>query len=298
MPKQTQKPKHIPVLLEETLRILNPKAGETYLDTTAGYGGHARKVLNLTDKYSGSVLVDRDDEAQATLENEFGDTEIIRLRDNYLSASQKLESEGRTFDMILADVGISSPHIDNASRGFSFAKESSKLDMRMDRRQELTAETIVNTYDEVNLAKIIYECGEEPRSRAIARAIVAKRPIDSTHKLAQIVANLYGGKSKRHPATRTFQALRVAVNDELGQLRDSLPVWLRLLNPGGRLVVITFHSLEDRIVKQFFQEVAGEGYDSEYRLLNKHPLTAAPTELVHNPRARSAKLRGVVKIKK
>ncbi len=170
--------------------------------------------------------------------------------------------------------------------------------MRMDRSQELTADTIVNTFSEVRLRDILQRYGEEPKAGRIARDIVRSRPVRTTEELAAIAARAWPGHSRMHPATRTFQAVRIAVNDELGQLEMGLPLWIDLLKPGGRIAVISFHSLEDRLVKQAFKEVAGDRYDATLRVLTKSPVTAAPSETVHNPRARSAKLRAAVKIKK
>jgi 16S rRNA (cytosine1402-N4)-methyltransferase len=168
----------------------------------------------------------------------------------------------------------------------------------MDQRQDLTADTIVNTYSEADLADVLRRFGEEPKARQIAQMIVEARPLHTTAELAAIAARVWPKRSRVHPATRTFQALRIAVNDELGQLEQALPLWFELLAPGGRLAVISFHSLEDRLVKQAIQEVAGDRYDADLQLLTKHPVTAKPSELVFNPRARSAKLRAAVKIKK
>ena len=170
--------------------------------------------------------------------------------------------------------------------------------MRMDQEQSLTAETIVNTYSEADLAELIHRYGEEPKARQIARLIVGGRPFTTTTDLATTVAKAWPGHSRIHPATRTFQALRIAVNNELELLEHSMPLWLRLLKPGGRIGIISFHSLEDRIVKRVLGEVSGDRYDADYRLLTKRPVTASPNELVFNPRARSAKLRAAVKIKK
>jgi 16S rRNA (cytosine1402-N4)-methyltransferase len=196
----------------------------------------------------------------------------------------------------LADLGVSSPHLDNASRGFSIRLDG-PLDMRMDDRQKLTADVIVNSYPEVELRDIIRKYGEEPRANKIARSIVENRPLHSTHELAKLVArHSQGPRSKVHPATRTFQALRMAVNDELNLLEQSLPLWTQLLAPGGRIVVISFHSLEDRAVKQAFNADAGNRYDATLRLLTKQPVTAGENEKVSNPRARSAKLRAAAKI--
>jgi 16S rRNA (cytosine1402-N4)-methyltransferase len=198
--------------------------------------------------------------------------------------------------MILADLGVSSPHLNIASRGFSL-RQDGPLDMRMDQEQTLTAKTIVNHYSESDLAGLIKQYGEDPKYRQIAREIVLNRPVNTTSELTNIVARVWPGYHKVHPATRTFQALRIAVNDELEQLKDSLPLWAKLLAPGGRLAVISFHSLEDRAVKHFFKEKSGSQYDSNLRLITKHPVTGDNNEIVFNPRARSAKLRAVAKIK-
>ena len=201
------------------------------------------------------------------------------------------------FDMILADLGVSSPHLDIASRGFSFSQEG-PLDMRMDQSQELTADFIVNNYSEARLTELIKRYGEDPKARQIARSIVQNRPIHTTQELATNIAKIWPGHSRVHPATRTFQALRIAVNDELEQLRLSLPVWIDLLAPNGRLAVISFHSLEDRLVKQIFQELGGDRYDAILEVLTKRPVSGDTNEIVFNPRARSAKLRAAVKLKK
>lgn len=288
---------HEPVLLEEVLEYLDPKEGETYLDLTAGYGGHARAVLERTGRYDGSVLVDRDSNAIRILSEEFQGKAVSVRRQDFLSATRGLLAEIRQFDIILADLGVSSPHLNEGKRGFAIGRDG-PLDMRMDELQELTAETIVNTFSEAELQDILRRYGEEPKAGRIARSIVRSRPLGSTGELAAIAAKAWPGRSRIHPATRTFQALRIAVNDELGQLEQSLPLWVDLLAPGGRVAVISFHSLEDRLVKRAFQEAAGDRYDAVLRILTKSPVSAAPSELVFNPRARSAKLRAAVKIKK
>jgi 16S rRNA (cytosine1402-N4)-methyltransferase len=287
---------HVPVLLSEVLQYLDPQAGESYLDLTAGYGGHAEAVLERTKSAELSVLVDRDRNAVQVLEQKFGGKTQI-LPGDFLSASERLVSEGKKFDIILADLGVSSPHLNEASRGFAIA-QAGPLDMRMDQSQSLNAADVVNNYKEDELADIIYRYGEEPKSRKIARLIVQHRPFTTTTELANVVAKAWPGRSRVHPATRTFQALRIAVNDELELLEHSLPLWVQLLSPGGRLGIISFHSLEDRIVKQFFKEQAGDRYDADVRLATKRPISAGPHELVFNPRSRSAKLRVAVKIKK
>lgn len=288
--------KHIPVMLNEVLSVLNPKVGESYLDLTAGYGGHAAEVLERTLNLSSSVLVDRDENAIKELNNRFMGSGVNIVHTDFVSAAQNLLKEERTFDLILADLGVSSPHLNQASRGFSFMHDA-PLDMRMDTRQALTADDIVNSYDVKALADILRTYGEEPKAMQIANRIVNNRPIHSSSELAKVVAQAWPGHSKNHPATRTFQALRIAVNNELGLLEQALPLWVDLLAPDGRLVVLSFHSLEDRIVKQFFAEIAGDRYDSEFRLLTKKPTTPGQDEIVLNPRARSTKLRAVAKIK-
>ncbi len=288
---------HIPVLLDEVLTYLDPKRGDSYLDLTAGYGGHASKILERTLEASHATLVDRDQFAIDSLKG----MEVLKgaeiIHQDFLGASQRLLAEGRQFDLILADLGVSSPHLNTADRGFSI-RENGPLDMRMDRSQELTAQTIVNTYSEAELEKLLRDYGEEPKARTIAKWIVEHRPLATTHELAAIIARAWPGSAGRtHPATRSFQALRLAVNDELGLLEAALPKWIQLLAPGGRIAIISFHSLEDRIVKQFFQEHAGNRYDAPLRLLTKKAAVAGAEELVSNPRARSAKLRAAAKIK-
>jgi 16S rRNA (cytosine1402-N4)-methyltransferase len=301
---QNKNKQHVPVLLDEVLQQLDPQAGESYLDLTAGYGGHADRVLARTGSLTTATLVDRDSNAIAVLQEKYGDKLASLRQSDFLTASRELLAEGRQFDLILADLGVSSPHLNEGTRGFAIrsadesTSTSNPLDMRMDQSQTLTAETIVNTYSEATLIDILKRYGEEPKARQIAQAMIAARPLRTTEQLASIAAKAWPGRSRVHPATRTFQAIRIAVNDELGQLEQSLPLWFALLAPGGRLAIISFHSLEDRVVKQALQEVAGERYDAELRLLTKKPVTAQPSELVFNPRARSAKLRAAVKIKK
>lgn len=282
-------------MLDSVLEIIDPKPGQRYLDVTAGYGGHAMAILERTLSPEGAVLVDRDQMAIDRLHDVFHGRGVQVIHKDYLSAAMDLSKEERTFDIVFADLGVSSPHLNTASRGFSFRFEA-PLDMRMDPRQELTAETVVNTYPKEELVRILREYGEEPKAESIARRLVENRPIRTTLELAQIVAQAWPGHSRVHPATRTFQALRIEVNDELGLLKRALPVLVNLLAPGGRLAVITFHSLEDRIVKQYFAEIAGDRFDADFRLLSKRPSLPGPHELVSNPRARSAKLRAVVKI--
>lgn len=287
---------HEPVLLNEVIAAMNPQKGDSYLDLTAGYGGHSDKILSITKNYQETVLVDRDIYAIKELKTKFKGLGVSFMRMDFNSAAEGLIKQKKVFNLIFADLGVSSPHLDKASRGFSFRSEG-PLDMRMDQSQLLTAETIVNQWPEEQLKAIIQDYGEEPKSSRIAKAIVLNRPITTTTQLANIVASSIGGKwQAKHPATRTFQALRIAVNNELGLLESSLPLWLKLLKPNGRLGIITFHSLEDRIVKQFFADNGGKRYDAKLVVLNKTPITAGATELVLNPRSRSAKLRVAAKI--
>jgi 16S rRNA (cytosine1402-N4)-methyltransferase len=295
MPKQKHQI-HVPVLLNEVLHYLSPERGQSYLDLTAGYGGHSSAILEKTQNTEDAVLVDRDKQAINALRGLFGDTNTRIIHSDFLNASHQLAEEGRQFDMILADLGVSSLHLTEEHRGFAI-KSSGPIDMRMDADQELTAGKIVNTYSEEKLMQILKDYGEEPKAAQIARRIINSRPLRTTDQLAEIARKAWPGHSKVHPATRTFQALRIAVNDELNQLEQALPFWLKLLAPGGRLVIISFHSLEDRTVKQFMAEHSGITYDAELTLLTKKPISATTDEIASNPRARSAKLRASSKNK-
>jgi 16S rRNA (cytosine1402-N4)-methyltransferase len=286
---------HIPVLLQATVDVLRPRLGESYLDLTAGYGGHAHEFLKHTQNYDDAVLVDRDEYATEHL-NFLIEPGARMMHTDFVSASKALIEEGRTFDIVLADLGVSSPQLDQSERGFSFT-HSGPLDMRMDRRQTVTANTLVSTASVDDLTRIIVDYGEEPRSqaKAIATAIVEHRPFETTEALANVIKENYRGRWKKiHPATRTFQALRIAVNDELRQIEDMLPLLPRLLKPGGRVGIISFHSLEDRLVKRYFKEQFELGLEAELQPLTKKPLQGVIYD-AHNPRARSAKLRAAVK---
>ena len=288
-------PLHVPVLLNDVVRLLNPKDGESYLDLTAGYGGHARAIVERTHDYRGMTLVDRDEFAQANLAAFVGKgAELIHA--DFVSAARQLIAAGKQFDMILIDLGVSSPQLDRAERGFSFS-HNGPLDMRMDQRQALTAADVANTFTQQQLEQIICEYGEERPvvARRYAAAIVKARPLATTEDLASAVLKAHVGRRQRtHPATRTFQAIRIFVNDELEQVRTIMPLLPELLRQGGRVGVISFHSLEDRIVKRYFAEQNRSGYEAELRVVTKHPVDGA-VEDVHNPRSRSAKLRVAVK---
>lgn len=292
---------HIPVLLQDVLTLLNPEPYQSYLDLTAGYGGHARQVIAKIQDASLAILCDRDDYAIEHL-TDLAEQGASLIHSDYLSASRQLLDDGRGFDMILLDLGVSSPQLDQGGRGFSFIHDG-PLDMRMDRRQSLTAAEVINKYPERQLIDILEKYGEIPNREAafIARSIVIRRKkqrFSDTADLAEVVRLSVGefdhGKyHKVHPATRAFQALRIEVNDELGQLKKTLPLLPKLMNRGGRLAIISFHSLEDRMVKDFFRDNS-DGLDAVFRILTKKPI-AGDINDVYNPRARSAKLRAVCK---
>jgi 16S rRNA (cytosine1402-N4)-methyltransferase len=295
---------HQPVLLNETIELLDLKSGQVVVDMTAGYGGHATEILRRIGEKGKLVLVDRDIEAIMELKKKFGGNKNAEyVHSNFSEINW--DAIG-TVDRVLMDLGVSSPQLDKAERGFSFNKPA-PLDMRMDQRQTLTAKHIVNEYNEEDLANLIYRYGEESKSRKIAKAIVEYRnakPIETTEQLAEIVSSCIPKPSKIHPATKTFQAIRIAVNEELTSLENGLADASEHLNRQGRLAVISFQSLEDRIVKQYFRTlcevakdpVTGKDVTSpNFRLVNKKPLKGSILD--NNPRARSAKLRAVEKIK-
>jgi len=292
----TERERHVPVLLKEAIRYLNVRPGGTYCDATLGLAGHSIAIARQIGPRGKLIAFDRDPEAMAIAKQKL---EALRevlgpampevvLHDVEFSQAEKL-IEPESLDGLLADFGVSSLQFDEAHRGFSFQAEG-PLDMRMNTRSGLTAEQVVNQIDEKELADLIYEFGEERRSRRIARAIVRSRPVTSTGQLARIVAGAAGAmKHERiHPATRTFQALRIYVNSELSEIDALLRMAPELLGLGGRLVVISFHSLEDRRVKDALREGARQGI---YEVLTRKPVTADAEETDRNPRARSAKLR-------
>ena len=295
------KPQHVPVLLDEVLQFLNVRPGGVIADATVGLGGHSAEIAMRLGATGRLICFDRDPQAM-----ELAKARMDELMDELGSAMPEVIFEPRAFselvgaiepgslDGLLADFGVSSLQLDEAQRGFSFRSEG-PLDMRMDTRSGVTAGQVVNQEDENELADLIYEFGEERRSRRIARAIVRARPIRTTAELAGIVSaaapSMKGDKI--HPATRTFQALRIRVNDELGEIRTLLESAPSLLKPGGRLVTISFHSLEDRLVKDALREAGRAGI---YEVLTKKPVVAEEQEQMRNPRSRSAKMRAAEKL--
>src|SRR6202041_3522498 len=284
-------PLHVPVLLEEVLEYLNVRPGGMICDATLGLAGHSSEIAKRLGGKGKLIGFDRDPEAmelaRARLEevkSELGDAmpEVVFDPRAFSEASSVIAP--RSLHGLFADFGVSSLQLDEAHRGFSFRTDG-PLDMRMDTRSGETAEQVVNQEDENELADLIYEFGEERRSRRIARAIVRARPIRSAAELAQIVSaaapSMKGDKI--HPATRTFQALRIRVNDELGEIQSLLKSAGSLLKPGGRVVMISFHSLEDRLVKDKFRESAKDGV---LEILTKKPVVAKEQEALRNPRAR------------
>jgi 16S rRNA (cytosine1402-N4)-methyltransferase len=262
--------------------------GDKYLDLTAGYGGHAEKVIEAIGDESLATLVDRDAYAVERLKIKFPKARVIQS--DFSGAVELLAKEGVKFNLILADLGVSSVQLDQQERGFGF-KNDSELDMRMDQSQELTAKEVVNNYKEADLAGILKEYGDEPRARRIAGLICEARPINSTTELEAIVKRVYPGYSKKNPATRTFQAIRIEVNDEMGQLRGMLSSIGDILEQNARLAIITFHSLEDGIVKKFFKENSGiyDGMLKDLKVLK----SSDTIDSIRNLRSRSAILRSV-----
>jgi 16S rRNA (cytosine1402-N4)-methyltransferase len=297
--------RHEPVLLDAVLQALAPRPGGRYVDATLGLGGHTKALLEACLPNGRVLGIDRDEavlkEALHRLNNlterlmavvgDFSDLETIAQDHGFTDV-----------DGILMDLGVSSPQLDDAARGFSF-QASGPLDMRMDQRSDLTAADIVNDWSEEEISHILWEYGEERYARKIARAICAERPIADTGALADLVARVIGRRERIHPATRTFQALRIVVNDELGALERALPQVLDLLAVGGRLAVIAFHSLEDRIVKRFIRREASDcicpprlpmcvcGHKATLRPVTTKPVRASAEEVARNPRSRSARLR-------
>jgi 16S rRNA (cytosine1402-N4)-methyltransferase len=288
---------HVPVLLKEAIDFLAIKRGGTYIDATVGLGGHSFEIARRLGAPGHLIGLDKDPAALeiARTKLQGADWPLITLIHRSF-AELGSDQSSATIDGILADIGVSSLHLNDAARGFSFQAEG-PLDMRMNPQAELTAEQVVNQVDEVTLANLIYEFGEERRSRRIARAIVRSRPIRTTAHLADVVSAaarpMNQAERRIHPATRTFQAIRIFVNNELNDLRALLDAAPRVLKPGGRLVIISFHSLEDRIVKDALRDGVKQGH---YELLTKKPVTAGEEEVDRNPRSRSAKLRAAERV--
>ncbi len=280
---------HIPVLLEETVKVLSPKAGDKYLDLTAGYGGHAGEIIKVIGDESLATLVDRDAYAVKRLKKKFPKARVIQS--DFVGALEILIKEGEKFDIVLADLGVSSVQLDQADRGFGF-QNNSELDMRMDRSQNLSAKDVLNNYREDDLARILKDYGDEPRAKRIASLICDSRPLSTTGELEAVVKRIYPGYSKKNPATRTFQAIRIEVNDEIGQLKQVLDLVFSVLEREARLAIITFHSLEDGIVKKFFKENSGK-YDGVVKDL-KALKSSDTIDSVRNLRSRSAILRSVI----
>jgi 16S rRNA (cytosine1402-N4)-methyltransferase len=290
---------HVPVLLNEVVAGLAPHSGGRYLDGTLGGGGHALAILEASAPDGRLLGIDTDPAALLAAGERlaaFGDR-VALIHGNFREVGRLArEHSFAQIDGLLLDLGVSSHQLDTAERGFSFATDAA-LDMRLDPTNGETAADLVNELPEAELADLIYRYGEERGSRRIARFISEarrKRSITTTGELAELVARALGGRhGKIHPATRTFQALRIAVNRELESLEAALPQAVELLAPGGRLAVIAFHSLEDRIVKLFFRSMSGYGGepDASLQIINKKPIEASTEEARANPRSRSAKLR-------
>jgi 16S rRNA (cytosine1402-N4)-methyltransferase len=298
---------HVPVLLKEAIDFLAVRRGGTYIDATVGLGGHSLEIAKRLGAAGRLIGFDKDPKALEIAREVVSRTSQVAGKDDWPTVELRhgsfadLAHDARRethdgFDGMLADLGVSSLQFGDPARGFSFQAEG-PLDMRMNPTSEPTAEQVVNQFDERELADLIYEFGEERRSRRIARAIVRSRPILTTAQLAAVISTaarpMNQAERRIHPATLTFQALRIFVNRELDDLRKLLQSAPKLLKPGGRLVVISFHSLEDRIVKDAMKEGARLG---QYKLLTKKPVIASEEEIGRNPRSRSAKLRAAERI--
>lgn len=303
---------HSPVLLREVLDLLHPQPEGFYIDATIGLGGHAEAILEAAGSRGELLGIDRDEDALSIASQRLarfrGRYHIVHA--NFADLKEIARQRGFTeCDGILADLGVSSLQLEKAERGFSFQKDG-PLDMRMDHDLALTADEVVNQYPEKDLANLIFQFGEERRSRPIARAIVRSRPIHGTRVLASVIAKAVHSRSREriHPATRTFQALRIFVNDELGKIAPFIQSAVDLLKVGGRMAIISFHSLEDRIVKETFRSLTQEcscfsgvlrcecGRRKVLKLLTKKSVRATEEEVHVNPRSRSAKLRAAEKI--
>jgi len=299
---------HKPVLLDETIALLNLREGMNVVDCTLGLGGHSLEILKHIGQKGKLIAFDQDEENLKKARENLKKFEknVIFINSNFENLkSEIINHKFPAPDAILFDLGLSSPHVDNPERGFSFHRDG-PLDMRYDRRQRLTAEKVVNTFSEEKLADIIYHFGEEKRARIIAKKIVhvrKTRPITSTLQLVRVIADTLTHKAKIHPATLTFQALRIYVNRELEVLESALKQAIEILKPKGRIAVIAYHSLEDRIVKNIFRYYTKDcicpkelpvcqcNFKKKLYLLTKKPIIPSGIEVQANPRARSAKLR-------
>jgi 16S rRNA (cytosine1402-N4)-methyltransferase len=301
---------HTPVLLDEVLEGLEITPGGRYIDCTVGTGGHARAILERSDPDGELLGIDLDLAAIMVAERQlssFG-KRVTLVHDSFAQLSAIASAEGfMPADGILLDLGLSSLQLESAERGFSFQKDG-PLDMRMDRDGDITAAHLVNELDGAELAEIIAKHGEEVKARAIARAIVRSRPLGTTLELANVVARAVGRSRRLHPATRTFQALRIAVNEELEALSTVLPPIPAILAKGGRMAIISFHSLEDRLVKDFMVRESRDclcppeivvctcGHKRTLQILTKKPVRPSANEVAQNPRSRSAKLRVATRV--
>jgi 16S rRNA (cytosine1402-N4)-methyltransferase len=287
---------HLPVLLREVTGLLSPSEGGIYIDATVGLGGHSEEILKMIGQDGRLIGIDRDEEALKRTAARLHDDRLILRRGSFSGIESILGSAGVSqADGILFDLGVSMMQFKDRGRGFSFSSEE-RLDMRMDISQELSAWDVVNGYSEKDLAKIIRDYGEEYKSVRIVRAIGAhrvKKSIDTCVELAEIIAGAVGRRGRIHPATKTFQALRIEVNREIDELKEGLDASLRILKRGGRLCVISYHSLEDRIVKNFMRDNAKM---EKIRLLVKKPVMPDVREMRVNPSSRSAKLRGAERL--
>jgi 16S rRNA (cytosine1402-N4)-methyltransferase len=301
---------HVPVLLNEAVGFLNAeREGCVFVDATLGLGGHSAEILKRLGKGSVLIAIDRDAQSLALAEKNIGGNSSLKtVHANFKDIDAVLESEGvKGLDGILFDLGVSSLHFDDAARGFSFMREA-PLDMRLNQEDPLTASDVVNTYNARELVRVIREYGEEPHARKIAEMIIRGRPVSTTTQLADILSRAKRPGEKIHPATKVFQAIRIEVNGELDALREALEKTLKLMNPGGRIAVISFQSLEDRIVKQFFVRESREcvcedkkapcscGHKRALNILTRKPLMAPQEEIAQNPRSRSAKLRAAERV--
>lgn len=286
----------MPVLLNEVIEMLEIREDGVYIDATVGLGGHSSAILGRLGSHGALIGIDRDEEALTYAANKLG-TDKVYLRQGRFSEIGEVLQDLRieSADGVLFDLGVSMLQLKKHERGFSFMSDA-RLDMRMDPSQKLSAWNVVNRYLEKDLQRVLQEFGEEPLFRKIAKRIVISRksgPINTCAELADIVLQAYGGRGKTHPATRTFQAIRIEVNRELDELRSGLTSALGVLKSGGRLCVISYHSLEDRIVKNLLRDWGKEGL---IRVLTKKPMTPGREEVLRNSASRSAKLRGGEKL--